>query len=161
MKKKSMISSVFIAMMATFVLLLEPVAGALIAGSSGEGETLVTSSTCDATVAALVPPFLDVDNGDTVRIYYNVSWEDTRSYPQSEPAEHYFNLTAEYFTGPYYADDHETTYGDDSGEDYLYVDVRGVLEFTRIVVTWYASIGCGDPECSDDDSVKDRALFLV
>ena len=127
-------------------------------GASGLGRTLVTASSCDAYVTATVPAVLDVDNGDIVRIWYNYTWGDSRTY-WSPDATHVFHMDVTYLGTTQSHDDTQRTNGNTGGGTNAYKDVFNVQERTYIWVNWTASISSTSPQCYDFDS-KGGPVYL-
>ncbi len=122
-------------------------------GAEGYGMTTCDSSTCDADVWALVLPARDVDDGDTVWIWYNFTWEDVRR-SSSPQAQHQFMISATYPGRiPYAVTRLVGTYGDERGSDNLLITVPDVQEGKTINVGWYASIDIDATDCHDSDQV--------
>jgi len=149
--KKKMIDSVFIAVMTALVLFAEPVAATDYTGAAGEGDTLVTSSYCSANVEAWVQYALDIDEGeDIVYIYYNITWEDTRSSPAIK-ATHTFNMTITYLGSDTYWEREEDTYGATSDSYDYYEMINNPYEGEYIHINWTAEIDSTSPLCKDRD----------
>lgn len=157
--KRSRVSKFVSAGSAIIVLLLlcEGVLGTLVVGAAGTGTTSIKDPvppyTCKAEVGGSIPSQLDIDNGDDVIIYYNVSYSDRRPSGASL-ATHYFNMTVLYtkWLGDEYAEwEVETDGGDDSDSRSLSITVIGAEEGEMIGVIWIASIYC--PTCSDLDEI--------
>lgn len=141
------------------LLLCGGVLGALVTGATGTGTTSISGpTTCSAVVGGTIPAQLDINNGDDVIIYYDVSLSDSRN-PNSEPATHYFNMTISYtkWSGDEFAEWEVVTYGDDSDSRRLSITVMGVQEDELIGVIWMASISCST--CSDFDE-KSGGIYL-
>jgi len=153
--KKKMISSVFIAVMTALVLFVEPVAATTYTGAGGEGKTELDppdTPYCDAYVFGWVMYLLDINNGDTVRVYHNLTWWDNRS-SSSANAYHYINLTVTYTPNTWSEDDTVISNGGTTtGTKSIYIEVLNVRPQTSIDITWYASIDSTDPsDCFDED----------
>lgn len=137
------------------LLLCEGVLGVLVTGATGTGTTSISGpASCSAVVGGSIPAELDINNGDDVIIYYDVSLSDTRS-PNSDPATHYFNMTISYtkWSGDQWAEWEVETDGGDSDSRRLSITVIGVEEDEMIGVIWMASISC-PPTCSDFDEIS-------
>jgi len=115
---------------------------------------------CDSEVAADLPAYLDVANGDSVTIYYNYTYTDARGSP-STIARHDFTQLIEYDDwGEGESHWHNTTYYRDSGSGGIQMTVNNVMEDTSIWVKWYANVTCNSgPSCSHYDS--DEGLIYL
>src|SRR4030042_1100901 len=117
------------------------------------GWTDIDSSSCDSGVNANLPAYLNVDNGDSVTIYYNYTYTDYRR-SVSTIARHDFTQLIEYNNwGAGQSHWHNTTYYLDSGVGGIQMTVYNVMEDTSIWVKWYANVTCSSgPQCSHYDS---------
>lgn len=123
------------------------VAGLLLAGTvranvfafAGTGTTSITTSSCYADVYGLIPSVLDVNNGDDIDFYFNVSWSDTRG---SGSATHYFNMTISYSraSGDQWASHTVLTLGSGSGTQNMLVTVMNVIPPATIGVSILAQL---------------------
>ena len=117
------------------------------------GDTLVTTSTCDATTGGSVPTSLDVDEGDWLFFWYNHTWEDTRPL-QSAPATHNFTMIIIYtvYTGDVvYYHQFSTEGGIGGFSNPMFRIEVGDLPGS-VYVYWHARITSTNPSCSDFDS---------
>lgn len=127
---------------AVLVLLSGVVRGAQVFGSAGTGTTSITSTTCSADVSGTIPSVLNVDNNgaDSVLLYFNVSWSDTRNSGPS--ATHYFNMTVSYSraSGDQWAATTVVTSGTQSGSQNHLITVVNVLPPSTIGLSWLAQL---------------------
>ena len=145
---------------ATAILIALPtVLAALVAGGEAQGSTEITSISCSADVFGVVAPTpLNVNNGDDVRFYFNVSWSDTRS-SGSPTATHEFYLKAQWATTEWVEDTKTVlTTGSSSGSDNRFVTVPTVNENYVIVVTWRATLSAGPTCIPSDEEVRTVTL---
>jgi len=153
MKNERTIGCATFATVIAFMFLAQPVAARLVTGATGYGSTLVTTYTCDAEVYGAVPAVLDIDPGDDVIFYYQVSWDDQRSYP-AQAAIHNFTMIVSY--SKLSGDRHDwlefPTYGNNNGGTTRSITIYGVQPPASISVYWIASIYSTSPSCSDQDS---------
>lgn len=141
-----------IALGIAFILLVQPVAADNHIGLLATGRTQVTSSTCDATVGGVVPAVLDVNLGDYVLIWYNVSWDDTRQFGPWG-ATHNFTMivSTDQSTGDYPWYYQTITYGGLGGFTGHRFDIPVDRLPGNISVYWSARITSTNPLCSDFD----------
>ena len=128
----------------------------------GLGQTWVTNSALDASVSDGVPPLqIDVENGDSVTVYYNYSYSDYRTYPPySNKAYHTFNLTV-YYAGPSSnGAQHETDPDDGYNVGSVSVHVNNVAENTYIWVNYTATISCDDISPYYDSATHGESIYL-
>ena len=151
-----------VAGIAALMLISGNALGAVVLGAAGAGHTVVDTRPpyCDATVSGVIPSVLDIDDGDDVLCYFNVSWDDGRS-GGSSTATHYYNMTLSYtkVTGDQFTERTEYTNGDDSGSASLQDTVVNVEEGESILVVWTASVSVPG-YCSAFDQ-KNGSIQLV
>ena len=150
-----------IALMITAVVLLAPTAlGAGRYGATGIGTTSINTSTCDADVTSPLPVYVDVNNGDSVTVYLNYTYSDSR-LPRLYPAVHAFVMTTVYLYTSWSDGVNVTTYGGESGDGSLQRTVPNVSENTWIWVRWQAQISSvSNPVCFASDE-KDGYIYLT
>jgi len=113
------------------------------------GSTYISSGgTCIASVTAPSSGDLDVNNGDSVTIYYNYTYTDGRT-SASTLARHDFTQLVEYDdAGTGESHWYNTTIDMESGVGGIQMTVSNVRTGTSIWVLWYANI-TSDGICSD------------
>ena len=126
----------------------------------GLGQTWVTNSALDASVSDGVPPLqIDVEDGDSVTVYYNYSYSDYRT-TGSYKAYHTFNLTV-YYAGPSSnGAQHETDPNDGYNVGSVSVHVNNVAENTYIWVNYTATITCDDVSPNSDSANNGESIYL-
>jgi len=139
------IESVALVMVA--VVLLAPNAlGANRYGATGIGTTSINTSTCDADVTSPLPVYVDVNNGDSVTVYFNYTYSDSR--PPTTAAVHGFVMTTVYLYTAWSDGVNVTTYGSESSGGSLQRTVPNVAQNTSIWVRWHAQISsASNPAC--------------
>jgi len=152
MKWNWTLECVSIAIVTALILCTQPVAGILRVVTTVSGDTYVDSYTCNAQVSGIVPRYLDVDPGDDVIYYYDISWDDIRNDGAQE-AIHNFTMIISYnrTVGDKFAWKEVITDGGDFGSDMSSITVYGILLPAQIWVHWYANITSLTPSCSDSD----------
>jgi hypothetical protein len=123
-------------------------------GGFADGSTYCDVFTCDADVQITLFSFaLDVNNGDDVWYYYDISWQDERAWV-APLAVHHFEMTVIYPGRPaYVAYRYVNTAGNEGGTDTLTIEVPNVSEGAVVTVTWFAEITVPYPSaCYDSDS---------
>jgi hypothetical protein len=134
-------------------LLLSPqVARAdIIFGASSGGNTEAHSCSADVWFI-VIPVSLDIDEDDTIRIWFNTSWYDNRS-ANSPEAIHYFKVNWTYGAQSDYNDIQYNSTGGNVGYPVpFFVDVKDVDPPGKLGITWFAAITITSPYCFDSDS---------
>ncbi len=127
----------------------------------GLGVTWINNSRLGATVSVEAVPWeIDVEDRDSVTIYFNYSYSDSRTN-QGNVATHAFLLKADY--GGTWSNGHTAyTYGGgiESGSGPIPLTVYNVLEDTYIWVNYSANISCVDVPPYFDSASYGNSIYL-
>jgi len=145
------IGTVFAVLMAAVVILAPNALGANHPVSS-TGLTFIDQNTCYATITTDIPFSLDVDDGDSVTIYYNYTYIDHRPGRDLPNAEHVFSQIVAYGGGVAESHGYNTTKYTEGNGGIQHI-VYNVMENTSIWVELYANITSSQPQCIDSDWV--------
>ena len=150
--RKRVFGCVSFALMMSVLLLSPQVARAEIYNVSSGGNTEAHSCSADVWFI-VVPVSLDVEEDDTINIWFNYAWYDNRS-ANSPEAYHYFKVNYTWETDSDYEETNlpPTTGGYASGSSALLLTTDPVDEYGTVGITWFASITVTTPYCFDSDS---------
>lgn len=81
----------------------------------------------------------DINNGDSVIVRYNGSWDDQRGSP-SPIATFYYNVSAPYASNLYYASYTKYLYGATSGWNIISITIPNVQIPSKINITYNATL---------------------
>ena len=109
---------------------------------AAEGKTKIqANSSCSVAISAPVngTDYHLSSNPDTVRMPYDVSWDDQRNAPASR-ATHSFTLQTEHLSSVVSVSKSVDTYGVASGSDTLWRNVTNVYNGQYVNITFAASV---------------------
>lgn len=156
MKEDAFVGGVSLLLVAFLVVTSQTALAITRFGASSLGDTDAGGglAPCSADVhTTIVPVTLGVDDGDTVRIWFNVSWTDNRA-DGSPQATHYFKVDWTHLANYDFADRLKFTDGGEGAQtENFYTDVFNVSDNNWLGITWFASATvAGSPSCYDDDT---------
>lgn len=143
MSRANRIGGVCLGLATALLVLSGVVRAANVDAAWDNGSTLITSSSCSASLTDPVAPTpRTVNRNDIAIFHYNASWTDTRQAP-APSATHVFHLKIQWAVSSQNNRWHNvTTTGDASGSTAFSLSLTLDFAYT-VVITWEASVSSG------------------